>query len=436
MRTITVFLMVLSCSAPAVANDAYVADVRFALTELEKRCGRFFDVKKIEWPAVSKQFLEEAKGVKTDEEHLVLLTRLLARLKDGHAQVRPLEKGKDVKWPEHLSAGNNTGPGMFVCKVGDGIFVKNSFATALAAGVRPGMQVVSIDGEAARDWLAANMEKAADIMSFSTEQQAFYRACHWGLGKPVGETMTLELKDTTGKVLGTRITYQARVSNVPVGPAVFPPQMKGNNDVRFTTLKSGFGYVHVRRCPGNLPELMDQALADVGGAPGVILDFRANGGGGFDHEALMGRFIPAGKAMRFVKAYASAGSKPYGGPVVVIIDAGVRSAGETAAGMFKEDGRAYMIGETATAGTSSGKTTIELPSRLFALYVSVSSNMGRFNNGKGIEGVGVPPHEVVEYEPKELAAGIDTLTRRGEQLLKKFPQDKVRYNPRDFGWAA
>ena len=41
--------------------------------------------------------------------------------------------------------------------------------------------------------------------------------------------------------------------------------------------------------------------------------------------------------------YASAGPKPYGGPVVVIIDAGVRSAGETASGMFKEDGRAYEI---------------------------------------------------------------------------------------------
>jgi C-terminal processing protease CtpA/Prc len=247
--------------------------------------------------------------------------------------------------------------------------------------------------------------------------------------------MTLELEDSTGRVLGTRITYQPRVSNVPSGPAVFPPQMKGNNDVRWTRLRSGFGYVHIRRCPGNLPELMDQALAVVGDAPGLILDFRANGGGGFDHEALMGRFVPKGKAMRFVKAYASAGPNPYGGPVVVVIDAGVRSAGETASGMFKEDGRAYMIGESATAGTSSGKSTISLPSGLFALYVSTSSNMGRFNNGRGVEGVGVPPHEIVEYDPNDLSSEIDTLTLRAERLLAKFPQDKVPYNPRDFGWT-
>jgi carboxyl-terminal processing protease len=150
----------------------------------------------------------------------------------------------------------------------------------------------------------------------------------------------------------------------------------------------------------------------------------------------MGRFIPQGKTMRFAKAYQSAGPKPYGGPIVVIIDAGVRSAGETAAGMFKEDGRAYMIGESPTAGMSSSKTTIELPSRLLALYVSVSSNMGRFNNGKGIEGIGVLPHETVEYDPKDLAAGIDTLTRRAEELLKKYPQAKVPYNPQDFGWRS
>jgi len=32
---------------------------------------------------------------------------------------------------------------------------------------------------------------------------------------------------------------------------------------------------------------------------------------------------------------------------------GVRSAGETGSGIFKEDGRAYMIGESATAGMST-----------------------------------------------------------------------------------
>jgi C-terminal processing protease CtpA/Prc len=68
--------------------------------------------------------------------------------------------------------------------------------------------------------------------------------------------------------------------------------------------------------------------------------------------------------------------------------------------MFKEDGRAFMIGESATAGMASQKTTIPLPSQLFELYVSTHSNKGRFNGGRGIEGIGVVPHEIVELDPR------------------------------------
>ena len=89
---------------------------------------------------------------------------------------------------------------------------------------------------------------------------------------------------------------------------------------------------------------------------------------------------------------------------MVIVDGSVVSAGETASGMFKEDGRAFMIGPQATAGMSSSKRTIQLPSKKFSLYVSVRSNKARFNGRKGIEGIGVPPHEFVDYDPKELAA--------------------------------
>ena len=86
-----------------------------------------------------------------------------------------------------------------------------------------------------------------------------------------------------------------------------------------------------------------------------------------------------------------------------------------------------MIGESATAGMSSQKTTIDLPSGLFGLYVSTGSNKGRLNAGKGIEGLGVIPHEIVAYSAVDLAGGVDTLIRRASELLKKFPTEKVPY---------
>ena len=198
--------------------------------------------------------------------------------------------------------------------------------------------------------------------------------------------------------------------------------------------EGGWGYIHFRRCKGNLPEMVDQALAELGDVPGIIMDWRGNSGGGFDHDALFGRFIPEGKSTSWEKRYQSSGPNPYGGPVVAIIDATCRSAGETGSGIFKEDGRAYMIGESNTAGMSSSKKNIELPSQMFSLYVSVHSNKGRFNKGKGIEGVGVVPHELVALDPKDLAEERDTLINKAVELLKKFPQDKVPYDPEKFGW--
>ena len=58
-----------------------------------------------------------------------------------------------------------------------------------------------------------------------------------------------------------------------------------------------------------------------------------------------------------------------------------------------------------------------------------------FQDGKGIEGVGVVPHELVAFDPSDLAQQRDTLILRAVALLAAFPQDKVRYDPAKHGWS-
>jgi C-terminal processing protease CtpA/Prc len=397
--------------------------VEFLLAELPKEAGRFFKQKKIDWQAVTDQFHKEVATVRGDEEHLKLCSRLVARLRDGHAGIVQSK----VKWPDESQGRSWTGPGVHLLIGGDAVYVRQAFGEAAAAGLKTGVRVDKIDGKPALEWLKAKAASMGDLRGFSTDHQALYAACHGGLADWSGTKIRFEFSGSDGKPHVVELTRKGGNNFVPIGP-VFPPKgLKAYERNAAGKTEGGFAYIHLRKVPGNLEVQLDQMLTQIGDAPGLILDMRANGGGGCDHQAVFGRFVPAGK---FWGHYESKGTKPFAGPMVVIVDAGVASAGETVGGMFKEDGRAYMIGDAPTAGMSSSKKTLTLPSGLFSAYFSVYSNKARFNKGLGIEGVGVPPHEVVAYDPKDLANGVDTQIRRAEELLTKgFPPDVVDYEP-------
>ncbi len=414
---------VLFFAAPARAQSLYEKDFEFAHAAIERECATLLEQKHIDWKAVRKELAADAKAVSSESAHLVLLTRLLARLQDGHSAVVPTEKTKEVRWPD---AEELVGPGMFWSRSGKKILVKTVFGSAKEIGIEAGSEVIQVDGAPLDVWLEKRITKMRDTQSVSTEQQAFFRACHQWLALPKGTQLELELKDPSGKPKKRTLTY-TKGSVIPWGPAVEMADLEGDGDVAYKLLDAATGYIQIRRCKENLPVRMDEALAKLATAKGLILDFRANGGGGFDHEDFMRRFVPKGQTLHAGVSYESRGEHPFGGPIVVIVDAGTLSASETASGIFKQDGRGYMIGESATAGMSSQTTTIDLPSGLFGLYVSTGSNKGRFNGGKGIEGIGVIPHEILGYSAKDLAAGIDTMIRRARELLEKFPKELVPY---------
>ncbi len=435
MRAVVLSLLLLVLlGSPAASKDVVratcMADVEEALDLLETHCRRFFDLKGIDWKKVERQFRKEARKVKTEQDHFLLLIRLVARLEDGHAYVKQTAAGQRVELPAMFKQ-KLVGPGMFWCQAGETILVKSAWSAAKEVGITPGSEIVKVEGDPVLEWLEARTAERRDTQGYSTDHQAMAATCSWGLGKPSGSRLVVSIREPgASRVRKRTITYR-RASTVPSGPAFPPAGLKGDGDVSYGLTPDGYGYVHIRRCKGNLPERMDEALEALADPSGLILDFRANGGGGFDHKALMGRFVPRGETLRFAKSYQSAGPRPYTGNIVVIVDALTRSAGETASGMFKEDGRAYMIGESPTAGMSSSKKTLPLPSGLFELYVSVASNMGRFNQGRGIEGIGVVPHEIVAYDAEDLAAERDTLIQRAAALLADFPVKEVPYRAPD-----
>jgi hypothetical protein len=64
------------------------------------------------------------------------------------------------------------------------------------------------------------------------------------------------------------------------------------------------------------------------------------------------------------------------------------------------------------------------------VYFSVASNKQRFNGDRGIEGIGIPPNEVVPYDAADLMKGVDTEIRRADELLLDgLPKGRVLYKP-------
>ena len=406
-------------------------DVAFAAKAIEKQCKLLLRTKKIKWSKVVAAARKRLRKVKTDQDHYEVLVGMVAGLRDGHAYVKPRD-GLRVTWPGPTL---RNGPGLYLCRNDRTILVKNAWADAAQRGVRAGDEVLRIDGKPAMKWLEERAKELGSTSSYSTHHQAFFVACHWGLCGKEGSTLELAVK-SPGKQPRTVKVRRGKASGVPSGP-VFPPEgLQRIGRHHYGKTSHGWGYIHLRDTKRDLPAQLDTMLQKIGNVPGMILDFRANGGGSFDHDAVLARFVPSGQSLKRAKAYPipSQGAHPYGGPVVVIVDAGVRSAGETGSGMFKEDGRAYMIGESPTAGMSSSKTTIDLPSGKFSLYVSVASNKSRFQGGRGIEGIGIEPHETIPYNAEDLAEGRDTLIERAAELLKDFPQNKVPYRPDRHGW--
>lgn len=404
------------------AEDMYVKDIAFLLDAFEQQAGGLMKVKGIGWKEVREDFSSRAKEVKSHEEHLALVHALIGALHDGHAgivksQVRPPDESKGHRY---------TGPRVHLAISGEKVLVRAAFKDAADAGIRAGQEVISMDGTPAREWLdqrIAMMEKRGS--SFSTRHQALYAACHWGLADWEGTAIRFELRKPGGETFGVEKKRLGGPNHVPLGP-VFPPSgLESIGRQSFGLTPEGFAYIHLRDVPENLPQQLDQMLVRVVKAPGLILDLRANGGGGCDHAAVMGRFLAKGQPWSY---YEGTADVSFTGPMVVILDAGTRSAGETVAALFRETGRAYVIGDSPSAGMSSRKTEVEVPSGLFRVRFSVASNMTKSNAGRGIEGIGIHPHELVPLDSADLDQEKDTHILRAVTLLRNgFPEDTVDY---------
>lgn len=410
---------------PPAPDETHAADVTFLIDAFEEHAGPLLKTKDIDLGDLRDEFVPAAEELASDQEYVDLVVRLLARLRDGHARIAEL----DVDM-EGFGPGPQYACGLELFEHDGDWYVKRASGAAEDAGVEAGWRVERIEGEDAEDWMEAAVARLVERHGFSTERAARFAAGTWGVVGPDGESAKFEFVSPKRKKKKANLTWSKRSGGGRlVGPVVFPEGLEMiGREIGWTRISDEVGYAWVGRVPGELPELIDAVIEGVGeDCETLVLDFRSNMGGGYDRDALLGRFVPEGQTWG---GEASAGPNPFTGQLVVIVDPNTISAAETIVGELKEEGRAYLIGPGGTHGASGSKQVVEVPSKRLAVRFVTRSHKQRFNGGKGVEGLGIEPHEIVEYDPDLIAEGVDPCIARALEIAKKgVPRRAVSYRP-------
>jgi carboxyl-terminal processing protease len=243
---------------------------------------------------------------------------------------------------------------------------------AETAGVLPGDEIVTVDGE--------------DITGL--EQEVIITKVRG----PAGTDVVLGVRRAGSEELVEITVTRARITL----PSVEHDVLDGN-----------IGYIQLYDFSRNAPEGVANALIelDAENLNGLILDLRGNTGGYLDVTLeVMSQFIDSGLIMI---ERGSGGEEQqyqaYGGalapnvPMVVLVDGASASASEIVAATFQDLGRATIIG-TQTYGKGTVQTWQQL-SNGGAVRITIARWYTPAE--RSIDLVGVEPDVVVEFEPLE-----------------------------------
>ncbi|MCK4850345.1 MAG: hypothetical protein KAT11_03285 [Phycisphaerae bacterium] len=404
------YLLRLVCAVSVIAlgsvreakaqNSIYEKSLRAFIKQIDSTYP-FFDLKGIrsDWRVRKQELLAKVKQCKSNEEFYGLLDQARRCLRDSHIQFRDL-KG------EYPRAEIRYFPGIsFLPAVKNQVVIMRCMPE-YNDKLPPGTIVTAINGQKAREYLEREAEKSWKAGGyFSSPQRARLYVYRIPLQGDENDAQQLTVI-RNGQAETVRVVNKWEARGWPHTYAM-PKGLTRRGNCRFGKLESGYGYIHLRRIRGDLVKGVDEALESFEGIRGLIIDLRGNGGGGYSREVFA----------RFAKKQKAAVNHPYyRGDMVVLIDAGTISSGETLARDLVRTGGAHLMG-SATAGSSSAKRSWDLPGGLGKVILSRRSRYG-FGR-QPIEYNGIRPQQKVEVIPAELQKGINSGIKRAEEYLDK-----------------
>ncbi|HJS29456.1 MAG TPA: S41 family peptidase [Anaerolineales bacterium] len=288
--------------------------------------------------------------------------------------------------------GEYSGIGVLVDVTADYLTVISSFpgSPAEAAGLRPGDQIVGVDGE--------------DMTGLD------------------GNLVISRILGPTGTAVSLLILREG-------GETPFEVELTRQNievpSVTSRMLEDGIGYIHLIKFGRDTTDELRNAIQTLldDGARGLVLDVRDNGGGLLVTSVeVSSEFISDGVILyqEFADGTLEVHEAIKGGmattiPMVMLVNGGSASASEILAGAIQDSGRATLVG-TTTFGKGSVQNTIPLSEEGDAVRLTTARWLTP--QKRQISEVGIQPDVVVELTEEDIEAGHDVQLEKALEILK------------------
>lgn len=354
-----------------------------------------------------------------------VLGATLRDITDSHFYIIPASAAAAVSTDGDSQTGEGT-TGVSVRLAGDQVVVwrVEPGSPAALAGLTPGRRVSQV-GRRVTATSVADIAALPQVSRQRATSQLLQRL-NGNLSPSVGDTARVRLAGEDGAAAVERTLVAVQVAGTVSKFGNLPP-IAG----RVRTAKRGValpGQAGRQSCIGTIafniwlpalaPEL-EQAVNDVAGCAGIVIDLRGNPGGvGAMVMGFGGYFVASPLSLgtmrtrdvslkflinpRFVQVN-GAQRAPFKGPVAILVDPMTASTSEIFATGMQRLGRMRVFGERS-AGAALPALMEELPSGdVFVHAVADFTDP----DGHRIEGAGVVPDETVALTEKDLLQGID-----------------------------
>lgn len=358
---------------------------------------------------------EYLKTHKLNDDNINEVHHILNRINDGHVVMFDNRADRNQKFSSDIK---------FV--IGSDLI--ESCASCTPALTKDKYEILTVNNKPFKDFLMQNKYEVAA----STDWGRYFRLTRLLQEKNNNESTVLKLKNTSGKISTTHLSWKPVISKPLVcasGERLAPNVYK----VSITSLwcDDSNGSWGRERIYDNFKKQFDSAISNANENDRIIMELRENGGGGDEeveytlnafHEKSVFlyhykylRKTQPGKRKWFEKfwpfklslwsddeyEYSNIDNRPtktfYKNKMATIISSGCFSSCETIASVLKNEKRSVVIG-SATHGGSGDPVIFPIKGTPYSINIPTCVNWQE--PGLVYEGVGVQPNIVMEQNPK------------------------------------